>query len=209
MRTSLRNALGLAAVLFVGTSVASAQNLFSNSGFEDPITFDGPPFVGSWEGFNGAGAFAVNAPFAPRNGALHGRLGIDNAPNTFAGVFQDVTGLVPGSTVSFSGYHLTPSSALNLGVEIRIEWRNAGGEVSRTPNLTTAPGASYTLFNLDATVPAGADTARAVYAIQSFSTAPAGNGEVYLDDMSFVVPEPTSLAFLASAGVVMARRRRA
>ncbi len=30
---------------------AMAQNQFGNPGFEDPITFDGPPFIGSWEGF--------------------------------------------------------------------------------------------------------------------------------------------------------------
>ena len=41
----------------------SAQNLLVNPGFEDPITSDGPPFVGFWEAFNGGGgASAVGRP---------------------------------------------------------------------------------------------------------------------------------------------------
>jgi hypothetical protein len=214
MRTSLRHAISLAAgtaVLVLGSSLASAQNLFSNASFEDPITTDGPPFVGSWEGFSGGSAFSVNGGQQPRTGTLHARFGIDNFPNAFAGAFQDVTGLTPGTPVAFSVYHMTPSSPLNVGTEVRIEWRNSvsNTEVSRTPNSTPVPGASYTLFNLDAVVPAGADTARAVYAIQSFSTAPLGNGEVYVDDASFVVvPEPASMALLSAAGLVVARRRR-
>jgi len=212
MRSSLLSkslaTAAVVAILALNSSVASAQ--FVNPGFEDPITFDGPPFVGSWEGFSGAGAFSVNGNQSPRSGALHARLGIDNSVNTFAGVFQDVAGLTPGASVDFGGYHMTPSSPLNLGVEFRIEWRNSVSdtEVGRTPNSTTAPGASYTLFNLTATVPANADTARAVYAIQSFTTNPLGNGEVYLDDMSFVIPEPASLGLLTAAGLFAARRRR-
>jgi len=45
-----------AALMMVGLTVsqASAQNLLANPGFESPITFDGPPFIGSWEGFGRA-----------------------------------------------------------------------------------------------------------------------------------------------------------
>jgi len=148
MRTSLSKAIALlagASLIGLCSAVASAQNLFANASFEDPITSDGPPFVGFWEGFSGGGAFSVNGGQMPRTGNLHARFGIDNTVNTFAGAFQDVPGLVPGSGVTFSGWHATPSSPLDVGVEIRIEWRDsvANTEVARTPNLTVAPGASY------------------------------------------------------------------
>lgn len=115
---------------------------------------------------------------------------------------------------SLDGWHATTSSPLDLGVEIRIEWRDsiANVEVSRTPNSTPVPSASYSAFGFTGLVPAGADTARIVYAIQSFGTAPLGNGTVYVDDMSFtVVPEPTTLTLLGLGGLALiaARRQRA
>src|SRR5262245_49532437 len=84
---------------------ANAQNLLANPGFEDFITMDGPPFVGSWEAFNGgAGAFASNSSFSPRSGAQHAILFINNVDNTFAGIFQDVL-VSPGQPVEFSIWH--------------------------------------------------------------------------------------------------------
>jgi hypothetical protein len=205
----MSRSLAWAAVLGFG-GVASAQ--FVNPGFEDPITFDGPPFVGFWEGFSGgATAIVSNSTLMPRSGAQHASLAITNTDNTFAGVFQDVP-VTAGEFWTFSGYHKTPSSPLDVGVEFRIEWRNSvsNTEIGRTPNSTTAPSADYTLFSLGAAVPAGADLARVVYAIQTFTPEPTNNGTVFLDDMSFVVPEPTSAALLAcGAGLVAARRRRA
>ena len=194
------------------TNSQAAVNLLANPGFESPITFDGPPFVGSWEGFSGgAGSSSGNSAVFPRTGAQSLGLSINNTINTFAGAFQDVPGLSPGMSFSLDGWHATTSSPLNLGVEIRIEWRNSvsNTEVSRTPNLTPIPTSSYSLFSMTGLVPAGADTARVVYAIQSFSTAPLGNGTVYVDDMSFaVVPEPSSIALLGLGGLALAVARR-
>jgi hypothetical protein len=208
--------LGLAAaalmlVVLTG-SRASAQNLFANPGFEDPITSDGPPFVGFWEGFSGgAGAFAANATTAPRSGAQHLELTINNTDNTFAGVFQDVV-VTPGQAVTFSGFHSTPG-ALLLDNEMRIEWRNSvtNTEVSRTPNIGPDPALNqYVPFQLDAVVPAGADLARVVYAIQTFSGDPANTGTIFIDDVSFVVvPEPASLGMLSLGAIGLIRRRRA
>jgi len=201
-----------AALLLSLTTSAFAANLLVNPGFESPITQDGPPFVGFWEGFNGSGTATASASTSlPRTGAQSLDLLILNTVSTFAGAFQDVPGLAPGMSFSLDGWHTTTSSPLNLGVEIRIEWRNSisNTEVGRTPNSTPVPTASYTAFNLSGLVPAGADTARVVYAIQSFSTAPLGNGRVFVDDMSFtVVPEPSSIALVSTAGLAMVAFRR-
>src|ERR1041384_232630 len=153
-----------AALAFLSlASSALSANLVVNPGFEAPITSDGPPFVGFWEGFNGgAGASAANSSLMPLSGSQSLRLAIVNTDNTFAGVFQDIPGVTPGAGYSFSGSHVTTSSPLDLTVEVRIEWRNSGSniEVSRTPHLNPVPGQVYSPFDLPVTVPVGADTAR-------------------------------------------------
>ncbi len=209
MKPLLKNLF--AVVLLSLTTSPVAANLFLNSSFEDLITFDGPPFVGSWEGFNGGNASSGNSDVMPRTGALSLGVSIDNANNTFAGAFQDVSGLLAGTEYTFGGWHATPSSPLDLGVEIRIEWRNSisNTEISRTPNSTLIPSSTYSQFSMTAVVPVGADLARVVYAIQSFSTSPLGNGTVYVDDVSFtVVPEPSTMALLSLGGLALVALRR-
>lgn len=206
MRHPLALSLALAAALSSGQALAA--NLFANPGFEDPVTYDGPPFVGSWEAFQGGGATSANSAVMPRSGAQSLQLDINNATNTFAGAFQDVP-VSPGQLLTFSGYSasLFDNGASN---ELRFEWRNSvsNTEVSRTPNFSPAPlTTSYSPFEMSAVVPAGVDIARIVYAIQSFGGPPAQT--VFLDDVSAtVVPEPTT-ALLAAAGfAAMIRRRR-
>jgi hypothetical protein len=198
--------------LFALTTSPFAANLLVNAGYEAPVTTDGAPFVGFWEGFNGGGATVANSTTLPRTGLQSLALTITSTANTFSGAFQDVAGLVAGNQCTFSGWHTTTSNPLSAGVEFRIEWRNSVSnlEIGRTPNQTTSPLlGSYSAFTLTSAVPAGADTARVVYAIQSFSTAPSGNGTIYVDDVSFdVVPEPTALALLGVGALAMAARRR-
>ena len=179
-------------------SLASAQNLLANPGFEDPVTTDGPPFQGFWEAFTGAGAFSDATTAMPRTGLQSLEMTLAEA-GSFAGAFQEVGGLTAGDIVTFSGWHKSLLEA--GGTEIRLEYRDTvnDAEVSRTPNFTPAPGSDWEEFALTDTVPAGADAARAVYAIQSF-----GAGvpqQVFLDDTSFaIVPEPASIALLGCAG---------
>ena len=199
-------------------SNASAQNLLANPSFESPITFDGQPFVGFWEGFAGGGpnASASNSTVSPRTGTMNLDLTINNQDASFAGVFQDVPNLVAGQIGTWSGFHRTPTSPTNygLGLEYRIEWRNSvsNTEISRTPNSTTPiPTDVYAPFSLTATVPAGADTARVVYAIQTFGGEPnpTNTGTVFVDDVSFtVIPEPSALALAGLGAMGLIRRRR-
>lgn len=186
----------------------------ANPGFEDPVTYDGAPFVGSWEAFSGgAGAVSANSIVTPRSGLQSLELSMTAVDNSFAGAFQDVAGLTPGSMATFSGWHQTTSTLLGVASEYRIEWRNSANinvELSRV-QLTQSPTLNqYTQFSVGGVVPVGADTARVVYAIQTFGGEPnpGNSGVIHLDDMSFVVPEPTSIAVLGAAGVVFGRRRR-
>ena len=215
--------LGLLAVPLLLASSQASANLLSNAGFEDPITFDGPPFTGSWEGFRtgdgaSADASAANSASSPRTGLQSALLILNNKPLAFAGVAQDVSGVTAGTSYTFSGWHLAGSSPFDVGVEIRIEWRASGSntEIDRTPNLTPIPLLAYSEFSLSAMAPVGADVARVVYAIQSFSTNPLGNGRVFVDDLSFdasvpAVPEPGTLALLSLglAGLGLSRCRKA
>jgi hypothetical protein len=204
--------LALAAALVAATAPqASAQNLLVNPGFEDPITSDGPPFVGFWEGFQGSNATASRDTVMPRNGAGHLSLNI-TGDQTFAGAFQDVEGLSAGQLMNFTVWHKSTSLPYNLVSELRIEWRSStgGNEVSRTPNVLTPAIDVYTPI---APVPAGADTARVVYAVQSFTnTGLPDLGTVFVDDASLtVVPEPATLALAALSGLgllAVHRRRR-
>jgi hypothetical protein len=204
-------AFAIVATLFAATQ-SQAQNLLTDPGFEDPTKFtaDGAPFVGFWEAFQGGTATSALSTAEPRSGASHAAFNTLLA-NQFAGVFQDVP-VTAGQIANFSVWHKT-TDVLFAGTEMRIEWRNAGAntEISRTPNLATTPTLLYTPLSLIAPVPAGADTARVVYAIQSFGAGP-DIGTVYLDDTSVtVVPEPSTLALvgLAGAAAVAIRRRRA
>jgi hypothetical protein len=200
------------ACIELGATQASAQNLLANPGFEDPITFEGTTFTGSWEGFNGGGtAAAANSNVMPRTGAMHLDAHITASNNNFAGVFQDVEGLVPGQLGDFRVWAKNAGTVLDLGAEMRIEWRKVGqmAEVSRTGNFVPTLTAQYQQFGVSGLVPAGADTARVVFAVQTFGPEPTNTGIVFVDDASFVIPEPAAivLAGIVTLFVGFGRRR--
>ena len=203
----------LTSVALVSTSAMAVHldnpNQIVDAGFEGTLTFDGPPFVGLWEGFSAGGSSTAEfSTDMPRNGAQSLELNIGTEPNLFAGGFQDVffgTGLA-GESAWFSGWHKLVGTT--GGSEYRIEWRDsvANSEVSRT-QLTASPiGSDYEEFIVASTIPVGADTARLVYAIQSFGGAT--NQTVFVDDVNFnYVPEPATASLLALGGLAMLRRR--
>jgi hypothetical protein len=211
MKCTLSLAAAALALAALAASQASAQNLFVNPGFEAPVTMDGPPFIGFWEAFQGAGATSANGAVTPRTGAQHLDLDI-TVDNSFAGAFQDVL-VAPGLITTVSGWHLAPGPNDAI-VEIRIEWRNSvsNTEISRTSNFSPAPTSAYTQFSRTDVVPLGVDTARVVYAIQSFDDSVPGNvGNVFVDDMSVtVIPEPSTLVLAGASllGMIAIRRRR-
>lgn len=206
--------LVLLAAFCMAASHAAAQNLLTDGGFEDPSKFtsDGPPFVGSWEAFNGgAGTFSINDTSMPHSGARDAHLNITAVNNSFAGLFQDVA-VTAGSTYTYSGFHKSlNANPADYVSEARFEWRNSvsNTEVSRNQVLPIAT-AQYTPFSLTFVAPAGADTARVVYAIQTFTDTGALNtGDLFLDDLSVVkVPEPSALALIGLGGAALLRVRR-
>ena len=195
-------------------SQASAQ--LGNASFESPIldvTMPGGgsfPFLGAWSAFAPANASFGNSAVMPRTGALSGELSLSTG-NNFSVMWQDVA-VVPGEMWTYSGYHKTPSSPFDAGIEWRIEWKSSTeGGLGQAGNFTMPLTASYEQFSTTVTVPAGVAYARPVYAIQSFSTNPLGNGTVFIDDFSFtLVPEPAAMTLLvlSAFGLVGLRRRR-
>lgn len=205
--------------LVIAVAPASAAhldnpNLLVDPSLEGSLTFDGPPFVGLWEGFSGgAGAGAGFSPEMPRTGAQSLDLIIDNTPNNFAGAFQDAI-IGPGQAGQpawFSGWHKSTGDA--GGSEYRIEWQDASGNgVAPNTQLIASPGTEFEEFIISAMIPAGAERARLVYAIQSFGGAL--NQRVFVDDLNFnfapaaVIPEPMSAMLIAMAGLGLVGLRR-
>jgi hypothetical protein len=206
--------LGSLVAVAISCPQASAQNLLTDPSFENPALFtaDGPPFVGSWEAFNGgAGTFAVNDTLSPHSGSRDAHLNITATNNSFAGFFQDVP-VTPGVLYTYSGFHQSANlNPVEYVSEVRFEWRNSvsNTEVSRNQILPLA-GPQYTPFSLTFAAPAGADTARVVYAIQTFSdTGTVNTGNVFVDDLSVTgVPEPSTIVLAGLGGLALLRRRR-
>lgn len=203
----------LVAIAMVAMLVATAQksvaNPLADPGFESPLVDDGNG-VGKWNPFSDSGAsISEMATTMPRTDLGHANLDL-SAANGFAGFFQDVVNVVPGSPIDWSVWAKDNSGTNGQGIEMRIEYIGGGTEVSRTGNLVPASlGSQYEQITLSDTVPAGVDTARVVFAIQSFGVAPPQS--VFVDDASVAVqqiPEPASIALLGLAGLAITSLRR-
>lgn len=209
----MNNKLKCLAVAFPALALTPASAFtLANPGFESGPLVDDGSGVGKWLPFNNGGTnMTLLSTANPRSGQQSLRLEL-GSPNGFAGVFQDVP-VLAGGEVIFAGWN-SLASGVTGGSEVRIEFLDsvANAEVSVTSNLIPSfSSATYEEFSLSATVPAGADTARLVYAIQSFG---AGVPQVVdVDDItvsgSAVIPEPSAsmMALLGLLGVALRRRR--
>lgn len=194
-------------------------NLLSDSGFETAFVDDGSG-VNKWQPFadGSVGNTSEQGTTMPRTDLGSAEFNLVN-PNGFAGAFQDAyfgfigpDGLTTaGRTAWFSGWSKLASGGVDGGTEIRIEWRDSVNdvEIARTGNLVPTLSDQYSEFVLSDVVPAGADTARVVYAIQSFGAGvPQG---VFVDDTNFNVagvPEPSTIALVGLSGVALLALRR-
>ena len=199
----------IGAMLTLSASSAQAGNLLSDAGFESGAFVDDGSGLGKWQPFadGSAGNTSEIGASMPRTDVYAAELNLVNA-NGFAGFFQDIPA-VPGVASEWSAWVKDALGNGGAAVEMRIEYRDsvANTEISRTGNLVpTLTTTDYELVTLTDVVPAGADTARVVFAIQSFGTAPPQ--QIFVDDAYATAPEPTA-AVIALLGLApLARRRR-
>lgn len=197
------------ALMIAGTNQADA-GLLSDAGFESGAFVDDGSGVGKWQPFadGSAGNTSEIGASMPRTDTYAAELNLVN-PNGFAGFFQDVPA-VAGADIDWSAWVKDALGNGGAAVEMRIEYRDsvADSEVSRTGNLVpTLTSTEYELVTLSDVVPAGADTARVVFAIQTFGAAPPQS--VFVDDaMVNTIPEPATVAMIGLAGLALAARRR-
>lgn len=195
--------------MIAGTNQATAA-LLTNPGFETaPFVEDGFG-VGKWAPFsNGSPNTSEITSTMPRTGANSAELNLIDV-NGFAGFFQDVPA-VPGADIDWSVW-VKDVFGTGGAIEMRIEYRDTSVdpsvEVSRTANLVpTLTTGEYELVTLSDVIPAGADTARVVFAVQSFGATPPQ--QFFVDDaMVNTIPEPASIAMIGLAGLALAARRR-
>ena len=222
LKSILTMGLAVAALSVVGTNV-HAQEQLGNGGFESPILGDQPATTGNFSAFSQDPANALiplptNSDENPLNGTQSVITQILGVDGSFVGIQQNVADIIVGETYTYTINARTDGNPLGLSAEYRIEYLDdAGGFVvdQFANNIAITDGLSdtYASFTQSSVAPAGATTARAVFALQSFGGGD-NNGTVFLDDISLTgavaaIPEPSSMGLMV-AGLVglVARRRR-
>jgi hypothetical protein len=208
----MKTLLSALVILALCTSLAGAQNLAKNPGFEDPTVNTGSA-LGNWFRFgSGPNGSANESTDMPHGGTRHISLETIGAQQ-FAGVFQLLEDpaspgtplpVAPGETVTFSGWHMAVGLS-NQTSEIKLEWQ--GAPQNRLDVINIAVG-QYTQFTHTGVAPPGTTGLVVTYAISTFGPGQNSNTRVYIDDFQVVIPEPATMSGLGLIFAGLARIRR-
>ncbi len=178
------------AVLAITTVSASASII--NGGFEDGMT--------GWSGNIELNSL-IHGPGGPYDGSSYGS---NQTFGTFdQEIYQVVTGLNPAVLYTLTGY--ISGGTLNAPADLRaiLAGDTTDELVAQLPHIYSF---GWTPFELSAYPTAGGDL-RVSFEID-FTTSSWSNGTAIHADGLTLIPEPSSLALLALAGLSLLRRRR-
>jgi hypothetical protein len=209
----------VATVLVFSAASTQAQNLLANPFFEQPIEWTPPTQINgvlsyqNWTGLGGNGpglqpivtdmSGSPDSPPWPGNSALYVP---SPSPGDYnpAGAYQVVApvgGIIAGATYTYSGYFLTDTgTTLANSVNLELGFLIAGPGNGFTDVGSDTVGSFAPVLNswnqgtVTAVAPAGAEYAL-VYALFTDGSQTSLE-DVYFDNMSLTVPEPSSLALV-------------
>lgn len=216
---ALKNWTWIGTMVAVGLTTTASANLLTDPGFEGVDASAGDVSTvgsgGAWSGWNN---------WVPPNGAYYtaavAHTG-SQAGKTFsgpnAGIYQyvDVSGndgaAFTGS-LWFVNSSVDPLQAASQLADVRVvffDGANGTGTALATivapAPFTNATTDVWTQLTVTGLVPTGAVSAQFMAFLDNPENA---GGAMFVDDASFVVPEPASLALLAMGGLAMIARRR-
>ncbi|MEM7680494.1 MAG: hypothetical protein AAF288_00920 [Planctomycetota bacterium] len=185
---------------------ASAVELLTNPGFEDP---DGAGPLGLGDGWGAFGAAGFNDFFGP-NG--HASLFPDNVGNS-GGIFQTGIAGAPGVEYEFTLADTRIEANYDANVMFGLEFYAADDSTKLGESLALLPDPGVEVnggvFTTTGVAPAGTAFVRPV-ALYDTVFSSGGQRNVFVFEASLTeVPEPMSALLMAPAVAVLARRRRA
>lgn len=201
-------------------SVASAQNVLLNSGFEAGSGADASDWA---EIVGGPSGTVARSGLMPNSGAFSAYMAFDHINNPAAGGAYFIEQVLPVGSVNPSlDYDLSffaktdTTDFTGMDTFFQILWldqdgSNGGGVQGEmlTSLIGLGISSSYQQFSVDGLdVPSGADSLLIRFQISAGAVSNIANG-LYVDDASLsAVPAPASAAMLGLGGLVTMRRRR-
>jgi PEP-CTERM motif len=205
--------IGVVAALAIGVSTAQAQNLLVNPGFEtSPAGFTANPITlatvdQGWATFGNSGQNDMfYSPDYPHSGT-YSLLEVNAPGNAWspAGAYQVFSGVSAGQSWSASIWALTDTGTLGAGVAgtgpVDFQVQFLDGALANIATVETGWSAidaldTWQQYSLSGVVPAGTVYA-SVYAMNMVGGQNLTDQNVYFDDASFAVPEPSTMALLS------------